>query len=358
MSTIYLISNGGKLTRKGETLRFLNDDCTTTLFPYKTDQLVFLGQTEITGAALSLLMRFHIDTVFLSRNGHFNGRLEFQEKKNVFLRQKQFELLNDPVFCLQIATTLVTQKLKNQLTFMQRIRRRRENTTQLNAEINQIKRTIEQASHAETLEQLRGYEGYGARNFFAVYRHSIIQDWAVFNGRSMHPPLDNVNAVLSFLYTLIFYRVNASVEIEDLDPYVGYLHALNYGKRALVFDLMEEYRTPIADTLTAAMFNLGILEPDDFQKCVFSSDNPNYPLDTSTEDQNGTPVLENVTAVLLTQKGLKKVIQQFEKRMNDQVYYPPLSKVVTYKRVIREQVKHFKRVILGEEADYQPISIK
>lgn len=358
MSTIYLISSGGKLSRKGETLRFVTKDYTSTIFPYKTDQLVFLGQVEITGFALNLLMRYHIDTVFLSRNGRFNGRLEFQEKKNVFLRQKQFDLLRDPKFCLEMARTIVAHKLHNQLTFMQRILRRREHTTQLQTQIHEIKKSIQKLQQAETLDQIRGYEGYGARNFFAVYRHSIIQDWAVFNGRSMHPPLDNVNAVLSFLYTLILYRVNAAVEIEGLDPYVGHLHALNYGKRALVFDLMEEYRTPIADTLTAALFNLGILNPDDFREVVFSSDNADYPLDSDADVSSDGAVIENVSAVLLTQNGLRKVIQQFEKRMNDEVFYQPLSKVVTYKRVIREQVKHFKLVILGEEATYQPLTIK
>jgi CRISPR-associated protein Cas1 len=361
MSFIYIVSDNGKLHKSGETLQLAAYDGTiTTIFPYKTEQLILLGNVEITGSALRVLMRNGIDTVFLGKNGRFNGKLVFQQKKNVFLRQKQFYRLSDNDFIIGFVRSLVLGKLKNQLTFMQRITRRRNAGVTLERSINKMKETIKKAEHTDDAEVLRGLEGIGARYFFYVFRHNIIQDWAVFNGRSKQPPEDNVNAVLSFLYTILFYRIDAAVEAEDIDTYVGYFHTLDYGRKSLSLDLMEEYRTPIADTLTCALFNLGTLEKTDFEEVEFSSDSDNYPLQTDSEEsEKSDPVIiESKKGVLLTKGGIKKVIAQFEKKLDNQLYYPPLGKQISYRRLIIEQVKHFKRVLNGEENEYSPLIIK
>jgi len=361
VATIYIVSENGKLQKKGETLQFAHLDGTiTTIFPFKTNQIVVLGNMEITGSALRLLMRHGIDTVFLGTNGRFHGKLVFQESRNVFLRQKQFKTLEDEDFRLRFAKSLVAGKLKNQLSFMQRISRRRETENNLIQTVERMKRNIGQADAADSLASLRGYEGMGARHFFSVFRENILQDWAVFNGRSMNPPEDNVNAVLSFLYTLLLYRVDSSIEEEGMDAYVGYLHELEYGKRTLAFDLMEEFRTPIADTLCCALFNLGILQPGDFRDVVFSSDSDENPLEADhvTEGAEEKTIFVEKKGVLLTREGLRKVIAQFEKKIDTQLFFSPLGRQLSYKKVIREQVRHFRRVINGEEKDYKPLVLK
>ena len=362
MATVYIVSNHGKLNKKGETLQFYAQDGTITIiFPYKTEQLVIMGNIEITSAALKLLMKYNLDTVFLSKNGKFNGKLVFQESKNVFLRQRQFELLKDENFKLNFAKTIVKGKLKNQLTFMQRIRRRdRGEENVVNRSIMLMKKNLEELETTNNLESVRGYEGSGARYYFSVFRYNIIQDWAVFNGRSMHPPQDNVNAVLSFLYTMLFYRIDGLVEAEGLDPYVGYLHELNYGKRTLSFDLMEEFRTPIVDTLCCSLFNLGILDENDFEEVIFSTKSIDYPLQTNelSSDADENTAYEEKKGILLTNEGVKKVIPHFEKKLDSQIFYEPLSRHVSYRRVIREQIKQFKRVINKEETFYKPLVVK
>jgi CRISPR-associated protein Cas1 len=192
-----------------------------------------------------------------------------------------------------------------------------------------------------------------------VFRHNIIQDWAEFNGRSMHPPQDTVNAVLSFLYTLLFFRIDSVLEIEGLDSYVGYFHELGYGKRALTYDLMEEYRTPVADTLCCSLFNRGTLTEEDFRTEVFSTNDAELPLETADSEENDeTPAYEEKKGVLLTKKGLQKVIPHFEKKLETEIFYHPLGSHIPYKRVFREQVRHFKRVINGDEESYKPLVIK
>jgi len=362
MATVYIVSENGKLQKKGETLQLAHRDGTlTTIFPFKTEQLVILGSVEITGGAMRSLLRHGINTLFLSTNGKFQGKLVFQEHKNVFLRQKQFKQLESFPFRLQIAQAIVEGKLRNQLSFMQRIIRKDEKRSFLNQVTDNLKGIIDKIPTTTELSSLRGLEGIGAKYFFSVFQENIIQDWAVFKGRSMNPPEDNVNAVLSFLYTLIMNRVDAAIEEEGLDPYVGFYHELEYGKRTLAFDLMEEYRTPLADTLCCALFNLSVLQPTDFREVIFSSDSEEFPLATAEsaiEDGDKPVVYQEKKGVLLTKEGLKKVITQFEKKLETQIFYTPLAKHLSYKRLIREQVKHFRRVLVGEERDYKPLIMK
>jgi CRISPR-associated protein Cas1 len=206
---------------------------------------------------------------------------------------------------------------------------------------------------------LLGHERTGARLFGAVFKPGIEPAWAIFKGRSMHPPQDNVNAVLSFLYTLILFRVDAALENAGLDPYAGFYHRIDYGKKSLAYDLMEEFRTPLADTLTSALFNMDILKPEDFRKVTFNIDDQNYPLsegEDGSEEETSIPTTQ--MGVLLTSAGVKKVIAQFERKLNDGIYYAQTLSKVLYKKVFFKQAKHFRRVLGGEESEYKPLRIK
>lgn len=359
MSTVYLISDQGRLNKKGQTLVLKMDEHTTkTIFPFQTDQLVLIGNIEITSPALKLLMKHQINTVFLSKNGRFNGKLVFKMGKNVFLRHKQFKRLEDAEFRLNMARIIVSAKLKNQLNFMQRIKRKRETSGKIEENVNRMKNLLSKIETAENLDSVRGYEGAGANAFFSVFREAIVPDFATFNGRSMNPPQDNVNAVLSFIYTLIFYRVDAAIQMQGMDSSVGYFHRLDYGKQALAFDLMEEYRTPIADTLTASLFNLGILQEDDFREVIFSAENDEYPLNPNLETDKKQTAFQKKKGILLSRNGLRKVITHFEKKLETQLFHPPMEKRLSYKQLIFQQVKHFKRLIMGEELFYKPLILK
>jgi len=356
MATIYIVSNFGTLHKKGETLLLVNkDQSTTTIFPYKTDQLIILGKTNITSEALNLLMHYNIDTVFMGKSGKFNGKITFQTGKNVFLRQKQFKLLDNNDFKVNFSKIITRAKLKNQLVFLQKIARKEKNDIKLHDLTQKLKRNIQTLENIDNVDSIRGYEGYGAKLYFSGFKYGIFSDWATFNGRTMHPPKDNVNAILSFLYTLILFRVDSAIELAGLDPYVGYMHTLDYGKRSLTFDLMEEYRTPIADRLAITLINKEILKKDDFTSVNFSKED-NFPL--SQEDSSETTIDKDNEGILLTKKGIRKVIKHFEKRLAEEIFYKPLNKRITYKKLINEQIKHFKRVINGEELEYKPLIIK
>lgn len=359
MADIYIISDYGKLYKSNDTFKFHYPDGTvSTFFPHNTEKIIIIGRIEITSDALKMLMRHNIETLFVGRNGRFDGKLIFQEGKNVFIRQKQYRKLDDDNFKISICKNIVQGKVKNQLSFMQRIGRERKKTEKLTDSVDSVKRVIEKIDRVESVEKIRGYEGVASRFYFSVFRQNIIPDWAVFKGRKMNPPGDNVNAVMSFVYTLMSYSVETAIMAEGLDPYAGYLHSPEYGRKSLIFDLMEEYRVPICDTLTSSLFNLGILRENEFEDISFSDEDYENPLGKQdfTEEEEG-PVLRR-KGVLMNKNGLKKVIEQYEKKLESRYFYLPEQKQITFRRLIYEQVKHFKRVINGEESDYKPFVIK
>ncbi len=360
MSTIYIISDHGKLSRQNDALVFSTPaGDIRKLFLHQADRIIIAGSVEITGSAFRMLMHHQVDTVFLSANGRFNGKLQFEEGKNVFLRKHQYDSLNDRDFCLKISRWIASGKISNQIAFMQRINRKNEKIN-VDQAIAQAQRNLEKLKEADSIEAVRGYEGMGSKIYFSVFRQNINPEWAVFKGRSMNPPKDNVNAVMSFLYTLLLYRVDSFIEMEGMDPYVGYLHSIEYGKRSLTFDLMEEYRASICDTLTCALFNLGILNISDFEIVDFSKDNDDAPLHLDEANQFEAEAIEtseSIKGILLTKEGARKVAEKFEEKMDSAIFYPPDNQKLSYQKIIASQVRQFRRVLMGE-GEYKAFLIR
>lgn len=358
MSTIYLVANKGRLGKKGQTLSLQMDEKTTkVIFPYRTEQLVLIGNIDISTPALKMLMHHRINTVFVNKNGKFNGKLIFNKGKNVFLRQKQFKLIEDPDFVLAMAKSIAAGKIHNQFVFMQRIRRER-HVAEVSEQVERVKDILDRLPYAESVDTVRGLEGAAARAYFSTFKYAIVPDWAHFPGRSMNPPKSNVNAVLSFLYTLILNRVEAALETIGLDPYVGFLHAMEYGKTSLAFDMMEEFRVPLSDTLTVSMFNLGVLNESDFREVNFSPEDDEFPLDAELPSEEEKATANKTHGILLTQEGLRKVIPQFEKKLESKIMHALSDKRLNYKQIIFAQASHLKRVIQGEERTYKPFLVR
>jgi hypothetical protein len=353
MSDVYILSNVGKLGKRDETLIFSKPDGTTqVLFPFKVEQLMLIGKVSISGDALRMLSKYRIPVSFISTNGYFNARLVYANNKNVFLRQQQYRLMDNPAQTLQVAKGIVIGKIKNQLSFMQRIKRK---TTEVDAEIQtaitRIKQLIEKAETITSLESLRGIEGNASKWYFSVFRYNIKPSWAEFPNRTKNPPRSNVNAVLSFLYTVLTTKIHTVLETQGLDPMAGTLHANAYGAAALAFDLVEELRTPIADTICCALFNLGMLKPEDFECADFSPDSSDYPCELEQSEQK---VAE---AVLLTEEGLKKVIAAFQEKMNKLAFSGSKKKSISYNELIFKQITAYKNMLNGQQP-YTPYYFK
>ncbi|MGQ9847721.1 MAG: CRISPR-associated endonuclease Cas1 [Bacteroidales bacterium] len=356
MADIYLLSDYGKLIKSNRIFHFLYPDGTVSkFFPHNTERIFVIGNIEITAEAFKMIMRNKIELVFLNKNGFFNGKLVFDDSKNVLLRKKQYQKIDDPDFIVKWCKNIIDGKIRNQLSFANRIKRKNKQIKELHDAVDTIKGILENMKSAQNVNQLRGYEGAASKAYFSCLRYAIIPSWAQFNGRSMNPPRDNVNAVLSFTYTVTNHLIESYCLAEGLDTYVGYLHTTEYGRKSLVFDLLEEFRSPLCDTLTISLFNLGVLSNDDFTTVDFSSIDDDYPLDTQPD---GDDEVTTRKGVLLTKDGLKKVISKYEEKLQEQYYYLPLQKSQSYRKIIAEQVKHCKRVLNNEELEYKPFVVK
>ena len=159
MSEIYILSDYGKLSKKDETIVFSQPDGTSTiLFPFKTEHLVLVGKVSISADALRLLTKYKIGTTFLSSNGRFNGKLSFGDGKNIFLRQKQFRILDNPQKSLEIAKSIVAGKIRNEISFMQRIKRKNSNENEaVENAISSVKNTLSNAEKTDDIEKAKSY---------------------------------------------------------------------------------------------------------------------------------------------------------------------------------------------------------
>lgn len=382
---IYITTQGARIIREGRHLLVKKgNDIYHTLFVEKLRQVVLCGNIDLTPAARNILLRHQVDTVFLTRNGRYVGRFANHEPKNVALRTRQFLLQGDENFGVQFCRQVVHGKLTNMMTLLMRISRTREQQ-QASLKAKEIRALLPKIEQAESIDSLRGYEGRGSALYFGAFRHGLLNNFG-FHRRVRRPPTDPVNAVLSLLYTFLFNRVYSAVRLNHLDPYPAFLHTPDYGRHSLVMDLMEEFRVIIADTLTLSLFNLKILQRDDFtleapppvepgedettpdvtadayglitaQDCREQFDVPSQRMhDTpgadAAEDGRGKP------AVKLTSEAFKRVIENFERKLTTPFYYTPQERQISYNEALTAQAGMYRKLIEGEVQVYQPLLLK
>lgn len=383
---VYVKTQGARLVKEGRHLLVKKgEDIYHTLFTYKLKQIVLFGNIEVTHRALAQILRHSIDTVFLTQNGRYLGRIASSESRNVFLHKRQYALLDDASFALQMARAIVAGKMANMATLLLRIRRSREAGV-AGKKAREIQDLIPMLEKAGTIDSLRGYEGRASALYFEAFASGFIEKQG-FTRRVRRPPTDPVNSVLSLLYTFLMNRVYAAVRVAGLDPYPGFLHSIDYGRYSLVLDLMEEFRTIIADTLTLSLFNLKILQKDDFIEerpkdnetrleepdrmplpdvsadpiglISFNMDDSvsfDIPEQRMEEDVEARPSAKY--PVRLQPDAFGRVIDAFEKKLTTGFYYPPAEKNLTYADALIYQAAHYRKVIEGEAKVYSPLLLK
>ena len=352
----------------------------------KIEQILVFGNVTITPPARRLLLRHNVDTVFLTRDGRYLGRYFSNESKNFFLRKKQFLRLDDKQFGIDLCREIVRGKLTSMMTLLMRIKRTKK-LPELARNANDIKVLFSSIDKADSIESLRGYEGKGSAVYFGCLHKGLVNDFG-FRRRVRRPPTDPVNAVLSLLYTLLFNRVYAAIRIANLDPYPAFLHSPDYGRYALVMDLMEEFRVIIADTLALSLFNLKILQQKDFiveKMAAFDRANENQETeqpdvtldpygvmaDTAAQEIFDVPpqkmscpegdVLEGGDGkppVRLTKEAFRRVMENFERKLTTEIYYEPYDRKISYGEAIVAQARQYRKAIEGEAGGYRALVLK
>lgn len=404
LRTLYVHEHGAIIRCEDEHLRIFKDDVELLSLPaFKIDQIVLFGNSQVTTSAMKFCLRNLIPIIVLSGTGQYFGAIESTNNQNVLLHQKQFERLADQTFVHETARQIVAGKIRNSRTLLQR-RQRKTPDNRIAQSINELLALGDQLRSAATLDQIRGHEGAAAASYFSAYASCVPAAFG-FHKRTRRPPLDPVNALLSFGYTLLFYNIYAIARARGLSPYVGSLHALRQGHPALCSDLIEELRAPIVDSLVTSLLNKQMFTPADFYydqadispvlRAAPDSEDVSVgtapgstiiPGSPSSSDALGPnalpadatvspPVNDTVTAVIsqsairnpqseihrgcfLTDQARRRFIEQFERRMNLLVLHPTAQVRTTWRGCIDIQVGHYIQLLRGEVESYVPIEIR
>lgn len=270
LNTLFVTTQGTYLARDGECVLVRVEQENRLRVPIHTlTGIVCFGQVSCSPPMMGLCAERDVALSFLSEHGRFLARVTGPVRGNVLLRRQQYRLADDPLAIASIARAAVLGKVANCRTVLMRAARERtdggapDRLTSAVAELARLLITIERSSNVDTL---RGLEGDAARVYFSAFDDMIgsSKESFFFHERSRRPPLDKVNALLSFLYTLLAHDIVAALETVGLDPTVGYLHVDRPGRPGLALDLMEEMRPVLADRLALSLINRRQVRPDGF----------------------------------------------------------------------------------------------
>ena len=276
-----------------------------------------------------------VSLVFLSPNGRYIGRFQGPVQGNVLLRKTQYGIADDEERSLHYARLFIAGKIQNYRTILQRFERDNGNNWEVEAAVRALESKKKMVLSANSTSQLIGFEGDAANSYFGVFSHLILnqkEDFS-FHGRNRHPPKDKVNAMLSFVYTLLANETAAALETVGLDPYVGFLHKLRPGRQSLALDLMEEMRAYLGDRLVLSLINRKQLSSRDF-------------------------IDQGEGAVLMTDEGRKTLLSAWQKRKAETIVHPYLEEKIPIGLLPYVQAQLLARAIRGDIDDYPVFLIR
>ena len=267
LNTLYITTPEAYLSKDGlNVVVSVNKDEMFRIPIMNVESIVTFGYMGASPGLMKLCMDNNVSLVFMTPQGRFIGRIQGATQGNVLLRKKQYSLSEDENVALHLAKLFITGKVFNTRGILQRYIRDNGADEEVEDVIKQLDWQKKRILLAENMDILRGEEGHAANTYFEVFNHLILhqKDDFPFNGRSRRPPKDEVNAMLSFVYTLIANDVAAALESVGLDPYVGFMHTLRPGRTSLALDMMEELRAYLGDRLVLSMINRKQVTKKDF----------------------------------------------------------------------------------------------
>jgi CRISPR-associated protein Cas1 len=336
MATLYVTQDGAQVHQESERVVVRRGKETLEDIPLiKLDRVVLVGRgVSLTTPAMYALSDRAIDVVYLRRSGRFAFGLMRGLHKHSRLRHQQALQVGRLEVALPIAQAIVAGKIRNQRTLVMRHARDAGALRRVQPALDLMAAMQIQAAQTQTLDELRGVEGKAAAEYFGLYRQ-LLNDPMGFQQRAYHPPPDPLNALLSFGYTLLLSETEAAAMMAGLDPALGVLHAIDYGRPSLALDLEEEFRAALVDSVVLQAVNGGLIRRDDFE------------------------LLDNEKGWRLQEEPRRKFITLYEARLQSEIEYPfPQPQRTTWRRVLLLQAQLLARVFLGEVKTYVPMEIR
>ena len=335
LNTLYVTTPKATLSRDGETVVVKIDGETKLQLPIHTlGSLVCFGPVRCSPSLLGLCAERKVTVSFLSVYGRFLARVEGPVSGNVLLRREQYRRADDDIFSAEVARSIILAKIANSRTVLQRAAREAGTTEKaivLRAAASDLSSNIEGLMQPLSLSSIRGKEGDAARTYFNVFNNLIkaqTEDFR-FDERNRRPPLDKVNALLSFVYTLLARDVASALEGVGLDPAVGYLHVDRPGRLGLALDIMEEFRAFIADRLVLSLINLKQVNSKGFIKT-----------------ESGAVVMDDLTR--------KTVLTEYQKKKQEEIKHPFIKEKVAIGLLPHVQAMLLARFLRQDINGYPP----
>ena len=335
LNTLFITSEDIYLSLEGENVLANRDKQVVARYPLHTLQnIVCFSYAGASPALMGACASRDIGLAFCSPRGRFLARVCSQSNGNVLLRREQYRVADHVQLSCRIARNMIFGKLHNARWSIERTRRdhgMRVDGEKLAAASATIKALLQPVAETTELEALRGLEGSGSAAYFGVLAEMILhrKEEFFFRGRNRRPPLDRVNAMLSFAYSLLAHDCAAALESVGLDAYVGFLHRDRPGRTSLALDLMEELRPCLADRFVLTVVNNRIIKPGDFQR-------------------------QDSGAVLLTDDGRRRFLQAWQEKKRDSLTHPFLGEKLNWGMVPYLQALLLARCLRGDLEDYPP----
>ncbi len=335
LNTLFVMTQKSYLRKEGDTLIVKAGGEIKLRIPLLTLQgIVCFGNVTISPYLLGRAAEFGISISFLSNYGRFLARAQGPIAGNVLLRRAQYRLSDDYKKTALIIRRLLTGKFSNSRTVLQRALRDHADKINKNAIENAVlnlEEGINRIQGENDSDVLRGIEGELARVYFGVFNELITTQKADFNfsERNRRPPLDRINALLSFAYTMLYHDMRSALETTGLDPAVGFLHCDRPGRLSLALDLMEEMRPFFADRLVLSLVNLKKVDAKQF-------------------------TVANTGAVLMNESSKKIFLEAYQKRKQNVITHPFLQESMHIGILFHTQAILMARFIRGDIDDYPP----
>lgn len=291
--------------------------------------IVTFGYMGASPGLMRLCMDNHVSLSFMTPQGRFIGRLQGATRGNVLLRKKQYSLAEDEDVSLHLSKLFITGKVFNTRSILQRYIRDNGADEEVENVIKQLDWRRKCVMQASDMDVLRGEEGQAANTYFDIFDHLILhqkEDFP-FQGRNRRPPKDEVNAMLSFVYTLIANDMAAALESVGLDPYVGFMHTLRPGRTSLALDMMEELRAYLGDRLVLSLINRKQITKNDF-------------------------IRQGDESVLMTDECRKELLTTWQKRKKETIEHPYLKEKIPIGLLPYAQAMLLARFLRDDLDDY------
>lgn len=336
LNTLYVTTPEAYLHLDNDTLRIEVERETRLRVPlHHLSSVVTFGHVLVSPGLMHRLAEDGKSLVLLGNNGRFKARLEGPVSGNVLLRQDQHRRVASVDFCLHVAKSFIAGKLRNCRQVLLRGARetgREDDNAGLAGVADEFARALVRLEHAADLDAVRGIEGDAAKRYFGVLGRLVRPDArGAFtpDGRTRRPPLDRMNALLSFLYALLMNDCRSAIESVGLDPQIGFLHAVRPGRAALALDLMEEFRPLLADRLALTLINRRQIVADDFE-------------------------IRPGGAVSIRDEARKAVVVAYQERKQETLTHPHLGTTLAQGLALFVQARLLARVVRGDAECYEP----